>query len=89
MTTPTTVPKDIVDTTAVTDVNPLRLSDRCDRCAAQAFVRASILSGEGQPVDLYFCGHHFKRYEASLRAIAVDVQDDTGRINVKPSQSSV
>ena len=28
--------------------------DRCDRCSAQAYVRATGVNGE-----LYFCGHHF------------------------------
>jgi len=34
----------------------LQIADRCDRCAAQAFVLVKGVTGE-----LYFCGHHFKK----------------------------
>jgi hypothetical protein len=32
----------------------LKISDRCDKCGAQAFVLATGVSGE-----LMFCGHHY------------------------------
>lgn len=91
MTTPVAepAPKDIVDTiTKVSAQGGLTLMDRCDRCAAQAFVRTSILSSEGHPVDLLWCGHHFVANEAKLRSLAVDVLDDRAKINEKPSVSS-
>lgn len=30
--------------------------DRCDRCAAEALVNVTGISG-----DLYFCGHHYNK----------------------------
>jgi hypothetical protein len=43
--------------------------DRCDRCAAQAFLRATLVSG----AELLFCAHHGREYEAGLRAIDADL----------------
>jgi hypothetical protein len=62
---------------------PLTLSDRCDRCGAQAFVRVYI--GES---DLLFCGHHYNRYEANLIGCSTGIQDERFRINEKPSVSA-
>jgi hypothetical protein len=59
-------------TTTITRT-PLTVSDRCDRCGAQAFVRVYLDGGSA----LQFCGHHFKEHEVRLRAVAVDVQDET------------
>lgn len=67
---------------------PLNLADRCDRCGAQAFVRTSILSSEGNPTTLQFCAHHFASNEAKLREIALHVDDQRDRINEKPSVSA-
>ncbi len=50
--------------------------DRCDRCGAQAYVRVVLVAGG----DLLFCGHHFREHEARLRPLALDVQDETGRL---------
>ena len=52
---------------------PLTVSDRCDRCGAQAFVRVYLDGGSA----LQFCGHHFKEHEVRLRSVSVDVQDET------------
>ncbi|HET7408362.1 MAG TPA: hypothetical protein VFJ21_14660 [Mycobacteriales bacterium] len=49
-------------------------ADRCDRCGAQAFVRA-VLPGGG---DLLFCAHHGRRFADRLRAVAVELHDDRG-----------
>lgn len=61
---------------------PLHVSDRCDLCGAQAFVRiAGIpLPGEGTG-DLLLCGHHFARNELALLAGGYDIQDERDRIN--------
>lgn len=61
-------------TTPRTDT--LLISDRCDRCGAQAFVRV-VLAGGG---DLLFCGHHGKQYADGLRKIAAEVIDETDRL---------
>jgi hypothetical protein len=50
--------------------------DRCDRCGAQAYVRALLPSGS----DLLFCGHHGKEYSAGLRAVSANISDQTARL---------
>lgn len=58
----------------------LTLADRCDRCGAQAFVRALLLAG-----DLLFCAHHGREYNEKLAEQAILVDDQSERINKKPS----
>ena len=83
-----TVPTDVVDTPAeAMPIVPLTLLDRCDRCGAQAFVRTAILTSTGA-VDLLFCGHHFHKHAEKLTLTAAHIQDETARINEKPSPSS-
>lgn len=57
--------------------------DRCDRCGAQAFMRAVLSSG-----DLLFCAHHGRAYGDALAAKALVVEDATDTINAKPSPSA-
>ena len=61
----------------------LTAQDRCDRCGAQAFVRAVLVNG-----DLLFCGHHARAYGERLEAAALVVEDGTEAINAKPSPSA-
>lgn len=56
--------------------NPLTASDRCDRCAAQALVRVFLVFGS----SLQFCSHHFKEHEVRLRAVSVEIQDETHKL---------
>ena len=35
--------------------------DYCDRCVAKAYFLVSLTAG-----DLYFCGHHFSKYQNTL-----------------------
>ena len=56
---------------------PLRAVDRCDRCGAQAYVRATLLSGG----ELLFCGHHAKEYAEKLKSVSTNIQDETSKIN--------
>ena len=51
-------------------------SDRCDRCGAQAYVRATLVSGE-----LYFCGHHGRELSRELVASSLNVFDPEGVFN--------
>lgn len=51
---------------------PLSAFDRCDRCGAQAFVRA-VLPGGG---ELLFCRHHARKHEDRLRKITVSYVDE-------------
>ncbi|ADG78458.1 putative protein OS=Tsukamurella paurometabola (strain ATCC 8368 / DSM / CCUG 35730 /CIP 100753 / JCM 10117 / KCTC 9821 / NBRC 16120 / NCIMB 702349/ NCTC 13040) OX=521096 GN=Tpau_1840 PE=4 SV=1 [Tsukamurella paurometabola] len=53
-----------IDTTTVATAAPLTASDRCDRCAAAAQVRAVLPSG----FELLFCGHHFTAHRDKLES---------------------
>jgi len=50
--------------------------DRCDKCGAQAMIRAILATGE-----LYFCGHHGRQLSNSLVATAIEVYDPEGVFN--------
>jgi hypothetical protein len=50
--------------------------DRCDRCSAQAYVKAVGVSGE-----LYFCGHHFAGMEENLSKWAFEIIDERDKLN--------
>jgi hypothetical protein len=61
----------------------LGLADLCDaECPAQAFVRIKFNPVDGGQV-LDFCGNHFSQYEELLRAIAEEIIDERGYINIK------
>jgi hypothetical protein len=47
----------------------LTAADRCDRCSAQAQVRAVLPSGS----LLLFCVHHAREFEPGLRAAEADI----------------
>jgi len=65
----------------VATVSPATLNrtDRCDRCGAQAFVRATLPSADG--TGLLFCGHHFRTHELALVAAGAAIQDERQRID--------
>lgn len=65
----------IVTTTLTASL--LTASDRCDRCGAQAYVRVTLLSGS----ELLFCAHHAREHEARLREVAVEIHDETERLD--------
>jgi hypothetical protein len=48
---------------------PLTPDDRCDRCGVRAVTRVILDGG----ADLVFCAHHARKYEATIKAVAVDV----------------
>ena len=58
---------------------PLNSLDRCDRCGAQAYVRAILVSG-GQ---LLFCSHHAKSYAEGLKPVVAVIQDETQKLATK------
>lgn len=62
---------------------PLTASDRCDRCDAQAYVRFYFLDNQ----DLQFCRHHSNQYQDILLDIAIDVEDETQKLLLRPSDS--
>jgi hypothetical protein len=55
---------------------PLNALDRCDRCGAQAYVRAVLLNGG----ELMFCAHHGKEYAEKLKTVAAKIQDETEKL---------
>jgi len=55
---------------------PLNSLDRCDRCGAQAYVRAILISG-GQ---LLFCAHHGKAYAEGLKSVVATIQDESEKL---------
>jgi hypothetical protein len=50
--------------------------DRCDRCGAQAYVRALLPHG----LELLFCAHHNREHSSALAKIAVDIHDETDQL---------
>ncbi|WP_030167121.1 DUF7455 domain-containing protein [Spirillospora albida] len=68
-------------TGALAPTKPLTVADRCDRCGAQAYVRAVLVGGG----DLLFCAHHGRRYAEALRANGADIHDETDRLHETPT----
>ncbi|HXA58916.1 MAG TPA: hypothetical protein VNW94_07110 [Streptosporangiaceae bacterium] len=68
-------------TGALAPSKPLTAQDRCDRCGAQAYVRAVLVGGS----DLLFCAHHGRKYSESLRANGADIHDETDRLIETPT----
>jgi hypothetical protein len=60
----------------ILESTPLNALDRCDRCGAQAYVRATLLSGG----ELLFCAHHGKEYAEKLSVVAANIQDETAKL---------
>ncbi|WP_067482947.1 DUF7455 domain-containing protein [Actinomadura hibisca] len=68
-------------TGALAPTKPLTVADRCDRCGAQAYVRAVLVGGG----DLLFCAHHGRKYAEALRENGADIQDESDRLHEKPA----
>ena len=49
---------------------------RCDRCSAQAYVRATLRSGG----TLMFCAHHATEHKAALAPLCSEWYSETGRL---------
>ena len=60
---------------------PLNALDRCDRCGAQAYVRAVLLNGG----ELMFCAHHGKGYAEKLKVVAAKIQDESEKLVETPA----
>jgi hypothetical protein len=65
----------------ILEQTPLNAVDRCDRCGAQAYVRATLLNGG----ELLFCAHHAKEYSERLKTLAANIQDETSKLVETPS----
>lgn len=53
----------------------LSAADRCDRCGAQAYVRAVLHAGG----ELHFCAHHGRQHAPALQDVA-DIHDESERL---------
>jgi hypothetical protein len=71
-------------TGAIAPTRPLTALDLCDRCGAPAYVRV-LLPGSG---ELLFCAHHNRKHADALAKIAVEIQDETGRLTTKPGDAA-
>jgi hypothetical protein len=69
---------------AIAPTRPLTALDLCDRCGAPAYVRV-VLPGSG---ELLFCAHHNRKHAEALAKIAIEIQDETGRLAGKAGESS-
>lgn len=49
--------------------------DRCDSCGAQAYIRATLASG-----DLLFCAHHGTKFKEKLFPTALSWHDESSRL---------
>ena len=67
-------------TGAMAPTKPLNALDVCDRCGAQAYVRV-MLAGSG---ELLFCAHHNRQHADALAKIAIEIQDETARLDQAP-----
>lgn len=68
-------------TSALASRPPLTAADRCDRCGAQAYIRATMTSGG----ELLFCAHHGRAHENKLREVSSSFQDETEILQSTPS----
>jgi hypothetical protein len=59
----------------------LKVSDRCDSCGSQAFVWVNGVAG-----DLYFCGHHFAKFEDGLKKYAFEIIDERNKLIKVPAK---
>jgi hypothetical protein len=58
--------------TTIEPVKAIGPADRCDSCNAKAFYMVRFETG-----DLFFCRHHFVKFEDALMEKAYEIFDDT------------
>lgn len=64
----------------------LSAGDRCDRCGAQAYVRARLSGG----FDLLFCAHHGRAHLDKLKLMEdVQIHDESHRLHGSTSSARV
>ncbi len=68
----------------ILEPTPLNAVDRCDRCGAQAYVRAILLNGG----ELLFCAHHAKQYAEGLKPVVAAIQDESAKLSVSSTASA-
>ena len=65
----------ITDTIDELELPSLTSLDRCDSCGAQAYVRATMSTGE-----LLFCAHHAAQFKDKLSTTALEWHDESYRL---------
>lgn len=59
-------------------IEPLKATDRCDRCGSQAYI--GVLVSTASKIALLFCAHHGAQYLPALRFTALAIRDETHRL---------
>jgi hypothetical protein len=77
--------EEVPDVTTTIAASPFTAADRCDRCGAQAYVRATLESG----LDLLFCGHHWHQNEDRLRQIGAEIYDELDKLADVPTTAAL
>ncbi|GAA3585329.1 hypothetical protein GCM10022198_05800 [Klugiella xanthotipulae] len=70
----TTLTTDI-DSAPVDEERPLSALDRCDSCGSQAYIRATMGSGE-----LLFCAHHGNKHKEKLQPLVSSWHDESHKL---------
>lgn len=73
-----------VTTAVAPNASALTAADRCDRCGAQAYLRVELSSG----LELLFCAHHAREHDEKLRQVAVQVIDETHKLEGTPAPAA-
>lgn len=60
----------------ITKERTLTRADRCDRCGAQAYIKAELASGE-----LLFCNHHGQKALPKLEELNAIITDESEHLN--------
>lgn len=63
--------------TATMEKATMTAADRCDRCGAQAFMKAVMSGG----LELRFCAHHGREHHDKLKEVAEQIIDETPRLS--------
>jgi len=66
----------------ILETTPLNSVDRCDRCGAQAYVRATLVNG----LDLLFCAHHAKEYAEGLKKVDANIYDESEKLSTAAAE---
>ena len=53
----------------------LSAADRCDSCGDQAYIRATMATGE-----LLFCAHHGAKFKEKLQPTAIEWLDESSKL---------
>jgi hypothetical protein len=60
-------------------IDILTVHDRCDACGAQAYVLVILEEDRA----LTFCHHHWNKNSARLLEIAIDIVDETDKLDIR------